>query len=131
MQGAIFMNSLHELASDAPMTTTPTQRNPSIRSTSTPWLSDDDLEQEAQRAFAPHRCVVRFQTDAFDGSRKVALRIMVSVCKARVGEKEFVVEGVRAEALRQREALEQYLDDVRAQLQQRGVAFAASRRHDW
>ncbi len=123
------MNSLHELASDAPITTTPTQRSTSIRSTSTPWLSDEDIEQEAHRAFAPHRCLVRFQTDAFDSSRKVALRILVSTCKARAGEKEFVVEGVRADALRQRVALEQYFNDVRAQLAQRGVTFAASRRN--
>jgi hypothetical protein len=120
------MNSLEELASDAPMTTTPTQRSTTIRSTATLWLSDEDIEQEAQRAFAPHRCLVRFQTDAFDGSRKVALRIVVSTCKSRIGEKEFVVEGVRADALRQRTELEQYLDDVRAQLRQRGVPFAAS-----
>jgi hypothetical protein len=90
-------------------------------------FDDSALEPVLRAAFAPHRCNVRFQQDAFSGVRKVALTIRVTASTARIADREFVVEGVAVGKLRTAEALAAYVDDVRRQLARRRVVFAASR----
>ena len=90
-------------------------------------VDDDALEHVLRAAFAPHRCSVRFQQDAFSGVCKVALTIRVAASAARVPEREFVVEGVAVVKLRTAEALAEYVEDVQRQLARRRVVFAATR----
>ena len=89
-------------------------------------FTDQAVEDALRAAFAPHRCDVQFQLDAFTQLRKVAL--VIHAVRDGVGaiEQEFVVEGIDVESLRRRQALLDYIDDVREQLQQRRVRFAAN-----
>jgi hypothetical protein len=83
-------------------------------------LPDEAIERILRDAFAPHRCDVKFQIDAFAQSKKVALIIYAS----RIGARPFVVEGVIVDLLRRRDALVTYIHDVRKQLQRHNIAFA-------
>jgi len=87
-----------------------------------PRLEDEEIERELRASFAPHRCVVRFQRDAFVNGRKIALLIQVHI-GSKAEEKEFQVEGVPIDLLRDSRALSEYVDDIRRQLQQRRVSF--------
>jgi hypothetical protein len=89
-------------------------------------LEDEQIERQLRASFAPHRCAVRFQNDAFGDGRKVALLIHVRI-GVKLGEQEFYVEGVPIDLLRDRSALLEYIDDIRRQLQQRRVAFSSIR----
>jgi len=89
-------------------------------------LEDEQIERELQASFAPHRCVVRFQHDAFASGRKIALLIQVHI-GSKTEQKEFQVEGVPVDLLRDRRALSEYVDDIRRQLQQRRVSFPSIR----
>ena len=80
------------------------------------------IEELACRAFAPHRCRVSFPSDGPESARRLALRIVVA---AGNDSKEFVVQGMRANLIRQCLELRLYLDDVRQVLMQRGVRFTA------
>ena len=91
-----------------------------------PRLEDEQIERELQASFAPHRCVVRFQHDAFANGRKIALLIQVHI-GSNAEHKEFQVEGVPVDLLRDRRALTEYVDDIRRQLQQRRVSFPSLR----
>jgi len=91
-----------------------------------PRLEDEQIERELQASFAPHRCVVRFQHDAFANGRKIALLIQVHI-GSNAEQKEFQVEGVPVDLLRDRRALTEYVDDIRRQLQQRRVSFPSLR----
>lgn len=84
-------------------------------------LSDQAVGEALERAFAPHRCDVAFQTDAFTETKKVALVIRVL---HNAGTREFVVEGISVDTLRRPDALLAYVDDVRRQLRQRKVVFS-------
>jgi hypothetical protein len=86
------------------------------------WLSDEQIEELASRAFAPHRCHVSFPSDGRDSARRLALRIVVA---GGNGNTEFVVQGMQASSIRQCLELRLYLDDVRQALMQRGVRFTA------
>jgi hypothetical protein len=89
-------------------------------------LTDQAIEDALRSAFAPHRCNVEFQIDAFTRSRKVALVIHAMGAGLRANEREFIVEGICLDNLRRREALLDYIDDVREQLKQRRIAFATN-----
>jgi len=91
-----------------------------------PRLEDEQIERELQASFAPHRCVVRVQHDAFANGRKIALLIQVHI-GSNAEQKEFQVEGVPVDLLRDRRALSEYVDDIRRQLQQRRVSFPSLR----
>jgi hypothetical protein len=86
------------------------------------WLTDQQVEEMARRAFIPHRCTVSIACVGCENTRKLALRITVA---ARTGDKEFVVDGVPIDSLRQSSELRLYLDDVRTHLRQRGIVFVA------
>ena len=77
-------------------------------------------------AFAPHRCDVKFQIDAFVGSKRVAVIIYASRAGTNAGGRPFIVEGVDVDALRQPDRLLTYIDDLRKELQRRHVAFTAN-----
>ena len=83
-------------------------------------LEDDQIEEVLRNAFAPHRCIVKF-----DGKR-VALRIYVAPCRMAMRGMEgrqYFVEGSRIALLRHRDALFQYIEDVRFHLRQHKVTF--------
>jgi len=69
-----------------------------------PRLEDEEIKRELRASFAPHRCVVRFQRDAFVNGRKIALLIQVHI-GSKAEEKEFQVEGVPIDLLRDSRAL--------------------------
>ena len=89
-------------------------------------FTDQAIEDALRAAFAPHRCDVQFHLDTFTQLRKVALVIHAVRDGVRAIEQEFVVEGIDVDTLRRREALLDYIDDVREQLQRRRVSFAAN-----
>ena len=76
-------------------------------------LGDERIAQILADAFSPHRCTVEFR----DNRRKVALRV-----RGPNGA-EFVVEGKCLDLLRNRDALAQYIQDVRAHLSQHRLRF--------
>jgi len=84
-------------------------------------LTDQQIQDVARLAFAPHRCTVSFHPTGFQGSPKLALRIVVA---GRTSEKEFFVEGVPADMLRRSTELRLFLDDIRIHLERRGIVFA-------
>ena len=88
-------------------------------------LSDQAIERILRVAFAPHRCDVKLQIDVFVGSKKVAVIIYASRPGSSAEERSFIVEGVNVEALRRRDTLLSYIDDVRKELQRRHIALAA------
>ena len=90
-------------------------------------LCDHDLRRMLQGAFSPHRCEARICRDAFSEESKVLLAIQVLGIGSRIGEREFLVEGVPIESLRDRAALLQYIEDVRRELQRRRVPFVQAR----
>jgi hypothetical protein len=85
-------------------------------------LSDVAIEGTLRTAFAPHRCDVKLQMDSFVRTKKVALIIHASRAGG-TGARPFIVEGVPVEALRRRDALLTYIDDVREQLRRHNVDF--------
>ena len=87
-------------------------------------LTDADIEDTVREAFKPHHCAAQFGTDAFDGIRRIGLRIKVVAIKTN-SDNEYVVEGVRLAGLRRAEALKQYLGDVRMHLRSRGIVFTS------
>ena len=89
-------------------------------------LSDEAIERILQIAFAPHRCDVKFQIDAFVRNKKVSAIIYVPRAGMSAGRRPFIVEGVNVDALRQREALLTYIEDVRKELQRHTIAFTAN-----
>ena len=82
-------------------------------------LPDETIDWILRGAFAPHRCVVKFQLDAFVQDKKVALIIYASCAGTSADGKAFMVEGVNVDALRQLDGLLTYIDDVRKELQRR------------
>jgi len=86
-------------------------------------LPDQAIERILRIAFAPHRCDVKFQIDAFVGSKKVAVIIYSSRAGTNAGGRPFIVEGVDVDALRQPDRLLTYIDDLRKELQRRHVAL--------
>jgi hypothetical protein len=102
------------------MTTTRTRPWAPPQLTHDAWLSDEQIEEVARRAFAPNRCTVSIPREGCDSTRKLALRIVVPT---RTGEREFVVEGMSIDVLRASKELHLYLDDVRTHLRKRGVVF--------
>ena len=89
-------------------------------------FTEQTVEAALRAAFAPHRCDVQFELDAFTQFRKVALVIHAVRDGGRPIEQELVVEGIDLDTLRRREALLNYIDDVREQLQQRRIRFATN-----
>jgi len=87
-------------------------------------LTDAEIEDAVREAFKPHRGAAQFDTDPFDGTRRIGLRVKVVAIKTKT-DKEYVVEGVRLDGLRRAEALNQYLGDVRMHLTSRGVVFTS------
>jgi hypothetical protein len=87
-------------------------------------LTDQAIEEALRTAFAPHRCDVQIQLDAFTQARKLAL--VIHAAGLRATEREFIVEGIGLDTLRRREALLDYIDDVRGQLKLRRIGFATS-----
>ena len=120
---AVNVNSSRCVPLSARMTTRSQQWSPArTPAPQDAWLSDEQIEDLACRAFAPHRCRVSFPSDGPASARRLALRIVVA---GGNGNKEFVVEGMRANLIRQSLELRLYLDDVRQVLMQRGVRFTA------
>ena len=116
-------NLVQFASSEAPMTTTRTQRRapPRLDPLHDVPLTDQQIQDVARRAFAPHRCTVSFAPTGLERSPKLALRIIVA---GRTSEKEFSVEGVPTDLLRRCSELRSFLDDVRVHLERRGVVFA-------
>ena len=88
-------------------------------------LEDEQIERGLHAGFAPHRCAVRFERDAFAAGRRVALLIEVRSGSKRE-MKEFHVEGIPVDLLRDPKGLSEYIDDIRRQLQQRRVSFPST-----
>ena len=88
-------------------------------------LTDEEIDDAVREALRPHRCAVQFETDAFDGTRRIALQIKVVTIKGKTVDKEYVVGDVRLDGLRRVDALKQYLADVRTHLRNRGVVFTS------
>jgi len=88
-------------------------------------LTDQEIHDAVRDALRPHRCTVQFETDAFDGTRRIALQIKVAEIMSKTVHKEYVVGGVRLDGLRRVDALEQYLADLRMYLRSRGVVFTS------
>lgn len=105
------------------MTTTRTQRwaPPRLDPMRDVRLTNEQIQDVARLAFAPHRCTVSFQPNGLERSPKLTLRIIVAY---RTSEKEFLVEGVSTDLLQRSTELRLFLDDVRMHLELRGVVFA-------
>ena len=77
-------------------------------------------------AFAPYRCDIKFQMDAFNGSEKVVVIIYASRAATSAGGRPFIVEAVNADGLRPCDMLLMYVDEIRKELQRRKIPFTAS-----
>jgi len=88
-------------------------------------LSDEDIDDAVRDALRPHRCGVHFETDAINGTRRIALQIKVTEINGKTVHKEYVVGGVQLDGLRRIAALQQYLADLRMHLRSRGVVFTS------
>jgi len=89
-------------------------------------LSDQAIERILRIAFAPYRCDIKFQMDAFNGSEKVVVIIYASRAATSAGGRPFIVEAVNADGLRPCDMLLMYVDEIRKELQRRKIPFTAS-----